>query len=962
MAELAESIRSAVGRPFWEPGTQFAKFYRDFQDHLALKDLSEALLATELGLEPLTGAPLKKASVKVFAILRQAIPEGLYNTIEAKCVAADAVSEDKDGTLCITGAKGNNPPLLWSEILVHSHGSLPALAGQELRRDIRTWVFPADPNKSQVALVDLAIAAQTKLVQRAALLKDDSCPHSQAQACSDARADLPPMLKPNSRAHRAFVTPPTLRLEMLQGAQELDAKPEMLAMVAAITSGRIPSALLAAVASGQPITPALLATGNGGGGGGGARGGGNDGGGGGHRKQRVYVSRERRMGQAAGPPWDGAVFCVIHGWCGHTDSKCNKQIPGSGTTATPALAAAPTSGRPLFERLPNGDFQRVLVAQTKCSPETVLLTPAGLPPTYVDCGGPVSLVFSVNSHGCIPNTYRKFPTPVVVGGVGSGIVAHGEVLRCHAIPVNDDGKTMVLTYYTNVAPASNYEIIATNKTGLGGAGISSKQDAEGLPDMPVILEVPKALLNEPGAPPTLTCKPFNGLWILPEVVYAGPPPPRGRATLVTVAPALAAVPIGGLIAAPKSGVPQTANSIGDVITVSSAPSPVPIGGVVSQASPPTPGVPVDAPIGGADSAGPTIDIAIPVGGIVSHTALLSASADIPVGGIVSRTAAPTAGADVAPPPPAPTTAAVDLTCRFSSLAGRYGASHPLAAVLAPRLGLKLSHKTAPDAVAYNDMVQRVNQTATPVSEVDGTASLPAGHLAFGGDTLGGIWPISFDGNQFALVFMDHSEGKRDPSVSVFNSHYSGNSCKALADWISTSGFPLKLDSTLQPNIHCYVDNGTELRGEFTTLLDANGAQAHRATAHKHNTARTSIIENMNRQLQHTMRINLGNAADAIRSFGLSPTQFWGYALQYAARQIKARNAAKSIDHADATACKVGRAVAKRLVPFALGQRVSQTLQLGSPHRSATGKDGYNKQLADRSAPTLFLGVVPWCRP
>jgi hypothetical protein len=236
MAELAESIRSAVGRPFWEPGTQFAKFYRNFQDYLALKDLSEVLFATELGLEPLTDAPLQKASVKVFAILRQAIPEDLYNTIEAKCAAADAADAD-DGTKCITGAKGNNPVLLWAEIMVHSHGSLPALAGQELRRDIRAWVFPADPQKSQVALVDLAIAAQTQFVQRAALLKDAACPHSQAQACSDVRADLPPMLKPNSRAYRAFNTLPTLRLEMLQDAQELDAKPEMLAMVAAMTSG-----------------------------------------------------------------------------------------------------------------------------------------------------------------------------------------------------------------------------------------------------------------------------------------------------------------------------------------------------------------------------------------------------------------------------------------------------------------------------------------------------------------------------------------------------------------------------------------------------------------------------------------------------------------------------------------------------------------------------------------------------
>jgi hypothetical protein len=199
-------------------------------------------------------------------------------------------------------------------------------------------------------------------------------------------------------------------------------------------------------------------------------------------------------------------------------------------------------------------------------------------------------------------------------------------------------------------------------------------------------------------------------------------------------------------------------------------------------------------------------------------------------------------------------------------------------------------------------------------------------------------------------------GQRHPDVSVFSSHHSSNTCTALAAWISTSGFPLQLDGTLQPHVHCYVDNGTELRGDFSELMAANGVKVHRATSHKHNTARTHIVENFNRQLQQIMRVNLGNAAECIRSFGLSPTAFWDYALQYAARQIKGRNILKTVDRTDAAACKTARAIADRVVPFAFGQRVSATLQLGSPHRSAAGTMGYNKQLADRAIPTLFLGV------
>jgi hypothetical protein len=52
--------------------------------------------------------------------------------------------------------------------------------------------------------------------------------------------------------------------------------------------------------------------------------------------------------------------------------------------------------------------------------------------------------------------------------------------------------------------------------------------------------------------------------------------------------------------------------------------------------------------------------------------------------------------------------------RLSTFAARFGAPQPLAEQLAPCLGIKLSHKTAPDAVAYNNMVQTVNQTARPV--------------------------------------------------------------------------------------------------------------------------------------------------------------------------------------------------------------------------------------------------------
>ena len=851
MPELADSIRSAVGRPFWPEGTPFSKFARDLQDYLTLRDLAEVLHAPEMGLDPLVDAPLKKARVKVFAILRQAVSAELYNTIDAKCTAADAASDDHDGTLCITGAKGNNPALLWKEIVLHSHGTLPAMAGQDLRQGIRTWVYPADPHKSQVELVNAAITAQTALVQRAALLKDVPTPHSQAQACSDIRADLPPTLAPNSRAYRNFVTLPELRLEMIQDARELDAKPEMVTLMAALRPGLLPPALLAAAAPGQPITPALLAGVGGHGGrgrGGGANGNGGGGGGSGGAaagKARVYVSNERRMNESAGPPWGNAIYCTAHGWCGHTNDKCTKQR----ANAAPALAAAVTSGKPLFEQLANGDFQRALVAHEQPSTSTTsAITLAalcgGMTPTYVDCGGSVSIVKPARTSGCIEGTYRKFDTPRIVGGVGSGVLAHGEVERAHAIRLPGTSSTVNLRNMNYVAPDSNYELIATNRLGLGAAGISSKQDAEDLPDMPVTLEFP-FLRGTPGAPDRLICTPYNGLYILPEVPFTGALPSRGLAQLVRrPVLALASAPIGGVVRAPSTASP---------------PRPLSWAEIAAKTATLKPGVPTAAPVGGivrSKLADTTINtgtfksgVPVPaIGGIVrpklANTATFKpgvprAAPVLPIGGIVraphalvapsGATDAPQAVVQIGdvvraqpPAPPAPPTDAVaapTATARLASFAGRFGAPQSLAESLAPCLGVKLPHKSDPDAVAYNKMVQQANQTARPVTAVDGDTSLPAGHLAFGGDTIGGKFLRSFAGNQFALVFVDHTEGKRDPSVSVFNSHHSVNSCRALADWISTTGLPLKLDGAPQPNIHCYVDNGTELQGDFKELLD-----------------------------------------------------------------------------------------------------------------------------------------------
>jgi hypothetical protein len=80
--------------------------------------------------------------------------------------------------------------------------------------------------------------------------------------------------------------------------------------------------------------------------------------------------------------------------------------------------------------------------------------------------------------------------------------------------------------------------------------------------------------------------------------------------------------------------------------------------------------------------------------------------------------------------------------------------------------------------------------------------------------LGGKFPRSYEGNFYALVFVNHAPGRRDPTVAVFATHHDTNTVTGLGQWLADSKFPLRLDGSLQSLVHCYVDNGTELRGEF----------------------------------------------------------------------------------------------------------------------------------------------------
>jgi hypothetical protein len=85
-------------------------------------------------------------------------------------------------------------------------------------------------------------------------------------------------------------------------------------------------------------------------------------------------------------------------------------------------------------------------------------------------------------------------------------------------------------------------------------------------------------------------------------------------------------------------------------------------------------------------------------------------------------------------------------------------------------------------------MQLCNQPAVSVSAVDSESSSTS--PSFGVDTLGGKFPRSYEGHHYAIVFVNHAPGLRDPTVAVFASHHAANTVLGLVEWIQDSEFDL----------------------------------------------------------------------------------------------------------------------------------------------------------------------------
>jgi hypothetical protein len=563
-----ELLQRFQGKPKWDgiPGASFRIFREKFQDHLVSKGISGYLFFDELGVPELKDSTEKGklANAMTFSILRQAVPPDVMETIRVECDSDDAAAVKAGGTAGDL-LLGHNSALLWEKVLKHSHGPLAVTAGFDLQEDIRSWNYPADPNLNHLELATKAFSQQTELVHRATNLGDNRYPYTHGHACAAILSSLPPFLAINKRSYRSFITLPTLGAEVRLDASEADKKPELVALMAALSTGSTNLAALVANPS-DPIGKTRGA----------------------EKKPYVRVNHERRKDKASGPPWPTSVWCDVHGWCSHDSSTCKGDRKKQSSKPTALVAAAAAGSEPLYKQLPDGNFERVLMTKqlrvsnnvyglpfspceyitpspTPVSADTVLasssLNLSALHPrcsiTYVDCGGSIGIVRSIDTDGCIADTAVYFKHPRPIGGIGDSVSAIGKVQRALAISIPGSTSVIGFQFQAYICPKTEYEIVPTNAKGLSGTGISSKQDAQ-LPGCPLVLEphhLPTGLKDN-----KLYCVPFQGLWALPTVPFPAGSIKPGMAQLLKLPQAaLVTVPVGGVLSPPSPPPPPPGN-------------------------------------------------------------------------------------------------------------------------------------------------------------------------------------------------------------------------------------------------------------------------------------------------------------------------------------------------------------------------------------------------------------------
>ena len=278
-----------------------------------------------------------------------------------------------------------------------------------------------------------------------------------------------------------------------------------------------------------------------------------------------------------------------------------------------------------------------------------------------------------------------------------------------------------------------------------------------------------------------------------------------------------------------------------------------------------------------------------------------------------------------------------------------GISDRAARSLANLFGLKAF---TPRTGALDLVLRNSSQTARPIKPLTIT-NTTAIDTVIATDTLGGKHPITLAGNQYYQVWVDPHRRPLQPYVTCAPRHTAAASIEGLKNFVTRSAFPMPLIPGACSTYTIASDGGTEYKGDFDEFTSALGCQRQEATAYKHNSAATPIVEGLNRIIQTKCRNNIflsfGNFPYLFGANNITGTDFLDYGYIHSAYLYRIHAQARNLDDTYTAADKL--AWLKRHAPAPWGSICTLTNQVGSSLR------GNNvKQLQPRATTAIFLGI------
>ena len=254
----------------------------------------------------------------------------------------------------------------------------------------------------------------------------------------------------------------------------------------------------------------------------------------------------------------------------------------------------------------------------------------------------------------------------------------------------------------------------------------------------------------------------------------------------------------------------------------------------------------------------------------------------------------------------------------------------------------------------DELRARAGQMAQAMTHVPPTGLERDGGEVTWADTLGGKWPRSKAGNQYAMTWSFKSQPHKT-YMSLSDNHEAASTWAGFREVCREAGVTV-LERAVSQDIELVTDQGTEFLGVFHDKIARAGILHSTASAHKTKKHGAQAGELVNRNLQRFMRGGLMAARANFEAANQDGRDYWDYGLGWACRSMATRRRAlatvhEAADDRDPTPPLSWQQIVRRnIAPF--GARGFITIQAKDPKRSKPS------QLADCAITGLFLGLTP----